>query len=141
MEKDMLSSVTFTISEPICKAYSQLFLRDFSKNYLAEVFFKSQDFDATDFDYRYGLFNKGLMSNRLELAGNADDLAGWLVCYIEAYIDPDFLGVSFDDWDALSPDEKEDVCRDVNRLSPMLRKTLNEMYAADRCCSEAAQHL
>ena len=112
----------FTISQPLCAAYCKLLQQDFTAEYLLKQFTEENaKADFSDFDAKLSRFHEGLANNRLELAGTEEDVSGWLLCYIEAYIDPDEPGVAFHDWDALSATEQQEVIADAARLSPILR--------------------
>lgn len=111
----------FTISEPLCAAYCNLLQQDLTAETVRKHFpEENSQADFSDFESKLSQFYDGLANNRLELTGTREDVCGWLLCYIEAYIDPDDPDVPFHDWDALSAAEQQAVIADAARLSPIL---------------------
>lgn len=116
------TSAAIQISETICKVYSTLFLKDFSLQMLEESLargYMQPDITAIDMNI-FEHFYQGLKADRLELKGDYDDLAGWLLVHIEAYIDAREPDTPFDltGWERLTPEQRADVTRDAERLSP-----------------------
>ena len=127
------TSAAIQVSDTICEAYSTLFLKDFSLQMLEESLARGPDITAIDMNI-FEHFYQGLKVNRLELKGDFDDLAGWLLVHIEAYIDAQEPDTPFDltDWERLTPEQRADVTRDAERLSPMLDIALTEACHASR---------
>jgi len=123
------TSAAIQISETICKVYSTLFLKDFSLQMLEESLARGYMHPETAIDMNiFERFYQGLKADRLELKGDYDDLAGWLLVHIEGYIDAQEPDTPFHltDWERLTPEQRADVKRDAERLSPLLDDALTE---------------
>lgn len=119
-----------SISEPLCKAYVELFSDDFSEDEVRKEAAHSPFVDSENFDLILRRFLDGLANSRLELHGKTDDLAGWLATYLEAYVEPGDgeVNVPFPDWDSLTLQEQEEVKADSIRLTPILRKPWPDIW-------------
>lgn len=118
----MTGTNTFVISEPLCAPYCKLLLNDFPAETVRKEFgAKNKQADFSELEPKLDRFYDGLANSRLELAGSLEDVSGWLLCYIEAYIDPEDPDVPFHDWNELSAAEQQAVRADAARISPILR--------------------
>ncbi len=118
---DATQGPTFTVSEPLCAAYCQLFARDFSAAEVNQSISNDYSIDMEGFEDKLSSFHEGLSHGRLELSGRLDDVSGWLLCYVEAYVDPKDVRAVFPNSPALTDAEVEALTTDANRLSPILK--------------------
>ncbi|MNJ39940.1 hypothetical protein D3C77_348220 [compost metagenome] len=129
-------SAEFYLNVPIFEAYKLLFMNDFSLQELEKALAAgamTPESTAIDHDI-YQAFHHGLKNDRLVLRGRWDDLAGWLLIHLEAYVDAEEPETPFREaeWAALTPEQRQQVSENARQLAPLLQETLHRAYGAWR---------
>lgn len=124
--ESVMPAQAISISEPLCKAYVNLFSNDFSADEIRKNTADKPFVERASFELILRRFVDGLANSRLELVGTTDDLAGWLATYLEAYFEPGpgngEVGFLFSNWESLTLWEQQEVKADSIRLTPILRR-------------------
>lgn len=114
----------YKIDEPLGRGFCKLFSNDFSIEEVKKIL-QTSDVDYRNLENDLSMFWAGLKNGRLHLEGSGYDCGQVLLCYIEAYLDPEkpdvaFRGPNQELWGQLTESERAEVAADAERLSPIV---------------------